>query len=88
MTLQHMAKEGDEVIVDPSVHPRPCSFVVACCNSKRGAFKKYRPHGIDEDGHKIFELAQLNEDYATIVSSAKKACSIVGTIVERRRYFR
>lgn len=79
-------KDGDKVIIDPSVTPRPGEFVIAKCNGDEATFKKYRPRGTI-DGNDVFELVPLNEDYATIRSD-QVDCVIIGTMVEHRRYRR
>lgn len=80
-------KEGDTVIIDPSVKPRPGSFVVAKNGRQEATFKKYRPRSIDVLGNEIFELTPLNEDYPTMRSD-EMPIEIIGTMVEHRRYFR
>lgn len=77
--------EGDRVIIDPSVHPQPGDFVVARCGDGEATFKKYRPRGIDTEGKDIFELVPLNDDYP-IIRSEQQPITIVGTMVEHRRY--
>lgn len=81
-------KEGDKVIIDPSVEPQPGDFVVAKCPTQEATFKKYRPRGINENGVEVFELVPLNDDYPILKSNDKYHCFIVGTMVEHRRYRR
>lgn len=79
-------KEGDVVVIDPSVKPLPGDFVVAKLDSDgETTFKKYRSRGMDDTGHHMFELVPLNEDYHTILVSSKKPGHVVGTMVEHRR---
>ena len=48
-------------------------------------FKKYRPRGHDSNGHEIFELVPLNQDWPTITVNADNPGQIVGTVMEHRR---
>lgn len=80
--------EGDKVIIDPAVQPRPGNYVVAKISGHdEVTFKKFRPRGLNEAGQDVFELVPLNEDYDTIRSD-RVACQIVGTMVEHRRFRR
>lgn len=78
-------KEGDRIIVDPTVHPLPGDFVVAKNGEHEATFKKYRPRGISEQGTQVFELVPLNEDFATLRSDICQI-TIIGTMVEHRSY--
>ena len=78
-------REGDTIIVDPEVMPRPGDFVVAKNGEEDATFKKYRPRGINERGDKVFELIPLNDDYETMRSDITPI-QIIGTMVEHRRY--
>ena len=80
-------KDGDSVIIDPTVKPRPGSFVAAKNGREEATFKKYRPRSIDVLGNEIFELVPLNDDYPTMRSN-EMTIEIIGTMVEHRRYFR
>lgn len=80
-------KDGDLVVIDPSVRPRPGSFVVAKNGREEATFKKYRPRSVDVLGNDIFELIPLNEDYPTMRSN-EQAIEIIGTMVEHRRFYR
>ncbi len=77
--------EGDRVIVDPAIQPRPGDFVVAKNGREEATFKKYRARGIGADGREAFELIPLNPDYPTI-SSEHDHVRIIGVMVEHRRY--
>lgn len=85
-------KEGDRVIIDPAIAPKP-GFFVAAVNGhteqgeRKATFKKYRPRSIDAAGNIVFELVPLNEDYPTLRSD-EHHIEIVGTMVEHRRYFK
>lgn len=78
-------KEGDRVIIDPVIAPNPGDFVVAQSSDNEATFKKYRPRGINEQGHKVIELVPLNPDFPSIRSDTEPF-SIIGTMVEYRRY--
>lgn len=80
-------REGDTVIVDPSVHPVPGDYVVAKNGENEATFKKYRPRGMNEHGQEVFELVPLNEDYPSMRSDITPI-RIIGTMVEHRRYRR
>lgn len=76
--------EGDIVLIDPDEHPHPGDFVVAKNGEEAATFKKYRPRGIGEDGHEVFELVPLNDDFPTMRSD-RQHIQIIGTMVEHRR---
>ena len=76
---------GDIVVIDPEIAPTPGDFVVAKIEGKEVVFKKYKTRGVDRHGIMIFELAPLNNDFATIRSDQVQAM-IIGTMVEHRRY--
>ena len=78
---------GDKVIIDPAVEPRPGKFVVAKLDDDQEAtFKKYRLRGYDKKRNPIIELSPLNDDYPTLVIDKDHPGSIVGTMVEHRKY--
>lgn len=79
--------EGDVIVVDPAVAPRPGSFVVAKNGGEEATFKKYRSRGIDQHGDDIFELVPLNDDYPTLRSD-ETHCFVIGTAVEVRKQLR
>ncbi|MFM5248099.1 LexA family protein [Aeromonas caviae] len=76
--------EGDLVLIDPDEPLHPGDFVVAKNGEEEATFKKYRPRGYSEEGKEIFELAPLNDDYATMRSD-RQPIQIIGTMVEHRR---
>lgn len=78
-------REGDTVIIDPVVPPLPGDYVVAKNGENEATFKKYRPRGVNEQGHQVFELVPLNEDYPSMRSDLTHI-HIIGTMVEHRRY--
>ncbi len=78
-------KEGDLIIVDPDEAPQPGDYVVASNGSDEATFKKYRPRGIDENGHEVFELVPLNDDFPTMHSD-RQHIQIIGVMVEHRSF--
>jgi SOS-response transcriptional repressor LexA len=80
-------REGDIIIVDPDLAPRPGDFVVAKNHVEEATFKKYRPRGTAQDGSLVFELAPLNDDYPTLRSDVDHL-RIVGVMIEHRRRMR
>jgi len=80
-------KEGDMIVVDPEVAPRPGDFVVAVNGSGEATFKRYRQRGMNEAGQDVFELVPLNPDYPTMRSDVVHI-RIVGTVVEQRKFRR
>jgi SOS-response transcriptional repressor LexA len=80
-------KEGDRIIIDPSLSPLPGDFVVAKNGHEEATFKKYRPRGINDHGNDVFELVPLNDDYAPMRSDVTPL-RIIGVMVEHRKYRR
>lgn len=79
--------QGDRVIIDPGVKPRPGDYVVAKNGDDEATFKKYRLRSINEHGVDVFELVPLNPDYPSMRSDVTPI-TIVGTMVEVRKYRR
>ena len=77
-------RDGDVVIIDPEVAPRPGSFVAARNGKEEATFKKYRPRGLNDRGQEYFELVPLNQDYP-IMRSDLESITIIGTAVEMRK---
>ncbi|MDC4552790.1 XRE family transcriptional regulator, partial [Acinetobacter baumannii] len=73
-------KEGDMLIVDSSISPKPGCFVIAHNGSHEATFKKYRVLSHDEFGRDIFELIPLNKDFP-ILSSINHDIRIIGIVV-------
>lgn len=80
-------KEGDRIIVDCEVSPRPGDFVVAKNSEQEATFKKYRLLSIDGTGAEVFELTPLNSDYPSIRSDQQQI-HVIGTMIEHRKYYR
>lgn len=82
-------REGDVIIIDTDIQPRPGDFVVAKLDrDDRATFKRYRPRGVDDDGEPVVELAPLNSDFPTLVMNARNPGTIVGVMIEHRRFRR
>ncbi len=79
--------EGDKVIIDPALSPRPGDFVVAKNTEEEATFKKYRPRGTGEHGEMVFELVPLNDDFP-VLQSDRDHLRIIGVMVEHRKYRR
>jgi SOS-response transcriptional repressor LexA len=77
-------KEGDMLIVDSSISPKPGCYVIAHNGSHEATFKKYRVLSHDEFGRDIFELIPLNRDFPTL-SSTKHEIRIIGIVVRHIR---
>jgi SOS-response transcriptional repressor LexA len=78
-------REGDTIIIDPSVKPAPGDFVVAKNDQEEATFKKYRPRGVNAQGELVIELVPLNDDYPSLRSDCTPL-QIIGTMMEHRRY--
>lgn len=82
-------REGDVIVIDTGIEPRPGDFVVAKLDrDDRATFKRYRPRGHDDDGAPVIELAPLNDDFPTLVMNARNPGTIVGVMIEHRRFRR
>jgi len=79
--------DGDKVIIDPALPPRPGDFVVAKNTEEEATFKKYRPRGTSDRGEMVFELVPLNDDFPTL-QSERDHLRIIGVMVEHRKYRR
>lgn len=86
-SMQPDFREGDRVLIDPDVSPRPGDFVAARNTKQEATFKKYRVRGIDESGQEVFELVPLNDDYP-VLRSDEHHLIVIGTMIEHRRKFR
>jgi SOS-response transcriptional repressor LexA len=79
-------REGDQVIIDPTIEPIPGDMVVAKLDNEESiTFKKYRPKGKDKNGNPIIELVPLNEDWPTLVIDIENPGKILGVEVQHRR---
>ncbi|MCB8769369.1 LexA family protein [Acinetobacter soli] len=79
--------EGDFLIVDATLIPKPGSFVIAQNAISSAIFKKYRVLSHDENGKDIFELVSLNDDFPKL-SSLTSEIRIIGVVIQHIRYFK
>lgn len=77
-------REGDRVLIDPTLPPRPGDCVLATDSRQQAILRKYRVRGMDKAGAEIFELVPLNEDHPTLRSD-EQMLQLRGTGVEHRR---
>lgn len=76
-------RDGDMIIIDPAVKPRPGNFVVASTeHSPEATFRQYRDAGINEKGSPVFELVPLNPIYAPMRSD-RQLITVIGTAMHR-----
>lgn len=90
-SMEPLFKEGDIIIIDPTVAPSPGDFVVAArmdplCDGFETTFKKYRPRRVEAAGNVIFELVPLNPDFPTYDSSVERL-NVIGVLAEHRRKY-
>lgn len=79
--------EGDLLIADPDVAPKPGDYVIAKNGSEEATFKKYRPRGYNDAGQEVFELTPLNDDFP-VMRSDVCPISIIATVIEHRAFFK
>lgn len=79
-------REGDRVLIDPDVTPRPGDYVAAKSGKNETLFRKYRLLGHDDSGEEVFELMPLNQDHP-VMRSDNYELSVIGTLLELRRKF-
>lgn len=83
-SMRESFNDGDLVVIDPDVEPRPREPVVARRDEDDEAtFKMYVPRGHDDAGYPIIELHPLNPHFQTLVISADHPGRIVGPMVAR-----
>ena len=83
-SMEPTFRQGDIVIVDPQLQPRPGDCVLAIDGAGEHTFKQYRDLGIDQAGNRTFELQPLNSLYPSRRSD-REHLEIVATMVEHRR---
>lgn len=87
-SMEPLFHNGDLILVDPSVTPKPGDYVIArILNEDESTFKKLRFKGIDENGQPIMELVPLNPDYP-VYTSNKTPFVLCGKVIEHRTYFK
>ena len=89
-SMEPVFHEGETVIVNPDLSPRPGDYVVAridngCMNE--ATMKQYAVTGFDKYGRETFELRPLNPLYPTL-SSQELQLQLCGVVVECRKRFR
>lgn len=89
-SMKPVFHEGETVIVNPDLSPRPGDYVVAridngCMNE--ATMKQYAVTGFDKYGRETFELRPLNPLYPTL-SSQELQLQLCGVVVECRKRFR
>jgi SOS-response transcriptional repressor LexA len=77
-------KEGDLLIVNMDVAPRPGMFVAVDRPEEGVAIREYRVKGYDSKKLPILEYAAINPAYPSY-SSAHEAILLVGVVIEHRR---
>lgn len=78
--------EGDIVIIDPTIKPKPGEFVLAK-TANEIFFRKFRLDQISSTEGVPFMLSPMNEDYTSVYSSHQDI-TILGTMIEHRIYRR
>jgi len=80
-------RRGDLVVFDPDQPIRAGDFVCALLQGQKEAvFRKYRPRG-SSGGQPAYELAPLNEDYATELINKEHPARIVGRMIRSIRKY-
>lgn len=84
-------REGDSIIVDPSVQPLPGDFVVAkLAVDDKATFKRYAVKRVETKARRrseVVELVPLNALHPTLTFE-REGDHIVGVVVEHHRYLR
>ncbi|MFM0630738.1 helix-turn-helix domain-containing protein [Paraburkholderia xenovorans] len=80
-------EDGDVVIIDPARPPKPGKFVLAGTHAGDAVFRKYRELGANDRGEMVFELAPLNDDFATL-HSERDRLRIIGAMDAHINYDR
>lgn len=80
-------RKGDLVVLDPDQPVRAGDYVAAVLHGQKEAiFRKYRPRG-SSGGQPSYELAPLNEDYASELITKDNPARIVGRMVRSIRKY-
>ncbi len=79
---------GDVVFLDPTLIPQPGDVVFARVENDVLVLRKYRHRGRDSKDLPIQELVPLNLDFPTFILDSTHPGSILGTMIEHRRYTR
>lgn len=77
--------EGDMVLIDPDLEPKPGKFVAAIDLDGKATFKQYKQLGsFDDHGRPHFKLVPLNDNHPTL-SSLEHNIQLIGVAVEHRQ---
>lgn len=77
--------EGDMVLIDPDLEPKPGKFVAAIDLDGKATFKQYKQLGsFDDYGRPHFKLVPLNDNHPTL-SSLEHNIQLIGVAVEHRQ---
>lgn len=87
LSMHPRFEEGDVILVDPAVKPKPNDVAVFKNGAGETAIKVYKERGLDEHGRTIFEAVPANDGYPSWRSDVQKI-EIIGTVVEHRKYLR
>lgn len=79
--------EGDILIIDTKLKPKPGSYVIAQSGNNEIVFKKYKVLSQDKYNQDIFELISLNSDYPTLKSEVHQI-KVIGVVVKHIRNFK
>lgn len=78
-------REGDQVIIDPTITSLPGEVVVAKLDNEESAtLKKYKPKQDNEHGP-VFELIPLNEDHPVRLVDHNNPGCLIGPVVRHIR---
>lgn len=87
-SMEPLFHNGDLILVDPTVNPKPGDYVIArILRDDECTFKKLRFKGLDKAGNQIMELVPLNPDYPSY-SSDISPFTLSGKVIEHRTYFK
>jgi SOS-response transcriptional repressor LexA len=86
-SMEPKFREGDVVVIDPTIQPQPGDYVVATNDGHETTFRRFRSAGINEHGSTVFELLPLNSVYG-VMRSDRQPLGVVGVMVEHRQYRR
>nr|DAG47836.1 MAG TPA: hypothetical protein [Bacteriophage sp.] len=80
-SMEPLICKGDDIIVDPSLTPRPADIVIAVVDGSY-AVRKYRAKSKSS-----FELVPSNSDFA-VINNQESEIEIKGVVVEIRKFLR
>ncbi len=87
-SMEPVFHEGEIIIVNPNLAPRPGDYVIArFADTSDTTMKQYAVTGIDRFGREVFELRPLNPLFPCW-NSQEHQIEIQGVVVECRKKFR